>query len=202
MPVAAIILAAGASTRMGEPKQLLPVAGRPMVRRVSEAVCAAGLAQVVVVVGARAEAVSDAVADLPLQVVTNPHWADGMSTSLHAGMRALRPDIQAVLIVLADQPGLQAGMIRAIVDRYRTGDAHVVAPFYAGRRGSPVLFDRALWPELLAIEGDEGGRQIVARYQEQMAHVEVDDLELLRDVDTRDDYAAVNKHPDEEIERA
>jgi 4-nitrophenyl phosphatase len=198
LPVAAIILAAGASTRMGRPKQLLPVGGRPMVRRVAEAVCAAGPAQVIVVVGAYAEAVRQALAGLPLQVIANEQWAAGMSTSLHAGLRAVEPGVRAALIVLADQPGLTPDLIRALVDRYQATGIPVVAPFFRGRRGSPVLFDRALFGELLAVEGDEGGRQVLARYEQRLARVEVAAAELLRDVDTRQEYEQLITFPDEE----
>ena len=93
--IGAVILAAGESRRMGEPKQLLPVGGRPMVRLVAEAVCTARLAQVVVVIGARCEAVGQALAGLPVEMVINERWQEGMTVSLHAGLRALR-DLEAV----------------------------------------------------------------------------------------------------------
>ncbi len=186
--VAAVILAAGGSARMGRPKQLLPVSGQPMVRRVAEAVCAAELAQVVVVVGAHATAVTQALKDLPIDIVVNEAWAEGMSTSVRLGVGALQAEIQAVLIVLADQPALTPNLVQALVARYRATDSPIVAPFYHGRRGNPVLFDRSLFPQLLAIEGDQGGRTLIARYQEQMERVQVDDPAVILDVDTRHDY--------------
>ena len=173
---------------MGEPKQLLPVGGRPMVRQVTEAVCAAGLAQVVVVIGAHAEAVGQAVAGLPVELALNERWPEGMTASLHAGLRALRPEIRAALVVLADQPALTAELIRTLVDCYHTTCAPVVAPFYQGRRGRPVLFDRALFPELLAAADGKGRREVIARHQDQMARVEVQDPAIFRDIDTRQDY--------------
>ena len=187
-PIGAVVLAAGESRRMGEPKQLLPVGGQPMVRRVTEAVCAAGLAQVVVVIGAHAEAVSQAVAGLPVELVLNERWQEGMTSSLHAGLCALRPEIKAALVVLADQPWLTAELIRALVDCYRTTGAPVVAPFYQGQRGRPVLFDRALFPELLAARDDKSRREIIAQHRDQMARVEVKDPAIFRDIDTRQDY--------------
>lgn len=197
MQIAGIVLAAGAATRMGELKQLLPVAGQPMVRRVAQAVCQAGLAQVVVVIGARAQAVQQALAGLPLDIVVNHAWSGGMSTSFQAGLRALRPEIEAALIVLADQPGLSPGLIQALVEAYRTTGAPIVAPFHQGQRASPVLFSRALFPELLEVletASDEGGRQVVARHRERMVRVEVDDPLELRDVDTRQDYDEVKTY--------
>lgn len=189
--VAAIILAAGASTRMGEPKQLLPVGGRPMVRRVTEAVCAAGLAQVVVVIGAHAEAVAQALDGLPVELARNAKWPEGMTSSLHAGLRALRPEIKAALVVLADQPGLTAELIRDLIGRYHATGAPVVAPFYQEQRGQPVLFDRELFSELLAAGDDRSRRAILARHWDQMVRVQVKDPAILHDIDTRQDYEKV-----------
>ena len=189
--VAAVILAAGGSTRMGQLKQLLPLGGRPMVRHVAEAVCRAGLAQVVVVVGAQADAVSQALASLPVELVVNEAWAEGMSTSMRAGLRVVRPEIQAVLLVLADQPALTPDLVRTLVARYQATRALIVAPFYQGQRGNPVLFDRALFAELLAVEGDRGGRLLIMSHQEQVERVEVDDPAVVMDIDTRHDYDRV-----------
>ena len=187
-PVAAVVLAAGGSVRMGQLKQLLPVGGQPMVRRVAEAVCAAGLAQVVVVVGAQADEVTQSLAGVPVDVIANERWAEGMSTSLRAGLQALGPEIQAALIVLADQPTLTPHLLEIVVARYRATGAPIVAPFYQGQRGNPVLFDRALFPELLAVEGDQGGRALLARYRTQVERIEVDDPAAVLDIDTRQDY--------------
>jgi len=186
--VAATVLAAGSSERMGQPKQLLSINGQPMVRRVTEAVCASGLAQVVVVVGAHARRVSEALSGLPVELVYNQDWQEGMSTSLRIGLRALRPDIEAVLVVLADQPALTSGLLQRLVERYRVTKAPIVAPFYQGYRGNPVLFDRSLFPELLAIQGDRGGRMIIARHEEKTERVALDDPAVLQDLDTVEEY--------------
>jgi len=186
--VAAIVLAAGGSTRMGQPKQLLPVGGQPMVRRVTAAACATELAQVVVIVGAQADAVRQALIGLAVDVVVNESWAEGMSTSVQAGLSALASSIQAALIILADQPGLTPELLNTIVARYRATRAAIVAPFYQGRRGNPVLFDRSLFGELMATRGDQGGRMLVLRHERALERVEVDDPAILLDVDTRQDY--------------
>ncbi len=194
--IGGIILAAGSSQRMGQPKQLLPVGGQPMVRRVTEAVCSVGLGQVVVVVGAHAEAVCDSLAGLPVEILVNPDWAEGMSTSLRAGVCALRPEIGAAFVILADQPALTENLIRALAARYQATRAPIVAPFYEGQRGNPVLFDRTLFAELLTIEGDRGGRELVRRHQTQMECVELDDPAVILDVDTRSDYEKAVDLPD------
>ena len=191
-PVAAVILAAGGSSRMGEPKQLLTIAGKPMVRRVAETVCAAGLEQVVVVVGAHAERVEEALKGLPVRVITNRRWAEGMSTSLAIGLGALHPDVQAAFVVLADQPELTVELLRSLTARYQTTGAPIVAPFYRGQRGNPVLFDRGLFAELRAVEGDQGGRALLDRYRDSLERVAVDDPAVLMDVDTRQDYQALH----------
>ena len=186
--IAAVVLAAGGSTRMGEPKQLLMVRGRPMLRRVSEAVCAIGLEQVVIVVGAHSDAVMKALDGLSVTVIVNEDWFCGLSSSLRAGIGALRPGIEAALVVLADQPALTPELLSTLVDRYRATGAPIVAPVHKGQRGNPVLFDRALFPELMAVEGDRGGRQLLKRHEREVDQVETMDPAVLMDIDTWQDY--------------
>jgi EmrB/QacA subfamily drug resistance transporter len=193
--VAAIVLAAGGSSRMGQPKQLLPIGGQPMVRRVTQAMCETGLVQVVVVVGAHAAAVTATLAGLPVDIVANQDWAGGMSTSVCAGLGVLGPEIQAVLIALADQPALTPNLLQTLVARHQASRALITAPFYQGQRGNPVLFDRQLFPELLAVEGDRGGRALFARYQGQIERVEVDDPAVVQDIDTLEDYERMPELP-------
>ncbi len=159
-----------------------------MVHHVASAVAELGLAQVIVVTGAQAGAVGKVLADLPVDIVVNESWAEGMSSSMRAGLRHLSPEIQAVLLVLADQPGLTTDLLRSLVARYRATGALIVAPLYRGQRGNPVLFDRALFPELLAVRGDRGGRNLIARYPEQVEQVEVDDPAVIADIDSPEDY--------------
>jgi molybdenum cofactor cytidylyltransferase len=173
--IAAIVLAAGGSARMGQPKQLLPIDGQPMVRRVAEQVLGASLAQVVVVVGANSELVSGALSGLPLDIVANANWSQGLSASLRVGLEALEPDIQAAIMVLADQPALTSELFAALVDGYLAS-------------GAPI---RALFPELLAVEGDRGGRAVIARHPERVEELEVGLDAVISDVDTPEEYGAV-----------
>lgn len=191
--VAAVILAAGGSERMGQPKQLLPVGGQPLVRRVAASVCAAGLEQVVVVVGAHAEAVKRALSGLDVDIVANLAWMEGLSSSLRAGLGAVRPGVQAAIVILADQPALTPGLLEVLVARYRATQALIVAPFYRGQRGNPVLFDRALFPELLALEGDRGGRELLTRHSERLERVLTEDPAVILDVDTPEDYESLQE---------
>ena len=174
---------------MGQPKQLLPLGGQPMLRRVAEAACAAQLAQVVVVIGAAADRVQEAVAGLGLHVVYNAEWEQGMSTSLRAGISALRQEIEAALVILADHPGLSPGLIGRLVECYRESGASMVAPAYRGRRGHPVLLARSCFADLLRLAGDEGARSLLRRPGADLVTIEVDDEAIVQDVDTWQDYA-------------
>jgi molybdenum cofactor cytidylyltransferase len=159
-----------------------------MVRYVTEVVAASGMEQVIVVTGAHARAVEAALAGLPVELARNESWSEGMSSSMRTGLGALRPGIQAALMVLGDQPGLTTALLQSLVARYRATRAPIVAPVYRGRRGNPVLFDCALFAELLAVRGDRGGRALVARYQDRMEQIEVDDPAVIMDVDSPQDY--------------
>jgi molybdenum cofactor cytidylyltransferase len=183
---------------MGTPKQLLMVRGRPMLRRVSEAVCAIGLEQVVVVVGAHRDALMKALDGLAVTLVVNEDWSCGLSSSLKAGIGALRPMVQAALFVLADQPALTPELLSTLVDRYRATGARIVAPVHKGKRGNPVLFDRALFPELVAVEGDRGGRMLLLRYEQELELVETSDPAVLMDIDTWQDYERLAERSDED----
>ncbi len=186
--IAAIILAAGASSRMGRPKQLLDWHGLPLIRVVAEQALAAQLDQVTVVVGGAGDAVAAALAGLPLRIVVNPEAAAGQSTSLRAGVAALGPEVGAALILLGDQPFVSAALINRLIAAWRTSGAPIVAPLYQGQRGNPVLFARAIFPELLAITGDQGARGVLVADPSRVHAVPLDDTRPLADIDTPEDY--------------
>ncbi len=158
--VAGILLAAGASRRMGQPKLLLPWNGMPLVRHAAVTALAAGLDQLVVVTGFRSEHVVAALDGLGLTTVHNAEWLDGQSSSLRAGVAAVA-EADAAIVLLSDQPLLRASTIALLIDTYRRTSAVLVAPRYGGRRGNPVLFDRSLFKALQAIEGDRGAREVI-----------------------------------------
>lgn len=190
--VAAVVLAAGGSTRFGgqQVKPLLPWRpGNTLLGRVVDIALAADcLDEVVVVVGCQAGQVAAAVADRPVRVVVNAEWQAGQSSSVQAGLRALRPDVQAVIFLLADQPTVQPEVLQALVWTYRQSLAPIVAPRYrGGARGNPVLFDRSTFPELLALTGDVGGRPLIQRYGRAVRYVAVDQPRP-RGVETPADY--------------
>jgi molybdenum cofactor cytidylyltransferase len=189
--IAAIVLAAGTSSRMGRQKLLLPMeAGRPLIWVSVERVLAACLDDVVVVLGREAEAVGSALAGLPVRTVLNPRYAEGQSTSLRAGLDALVPDTEAVVLTLGDQPLPDPGVAVRLVEAFRTGDRPIVVSRYRDGRGHPVLFAASVFDELRAVAGDEGGRAVIARDPGRVAEVTVD-APIPPDVDTWADYDAI-----------
>jgi molybdenum cofactor cytidylyltransferase len=186
--VAAIVLAAGASTRYGQPKQLLPVGGKTMLQHVVDVVLASPVDQTIVVLGHRADEIGATLKDTPADIVTNEEWEAGLSTSVQAGLRAIRPDVQAALFVLADQPAITPEIIVALLGRYRETEAPIVVPTYQGKRGNPALFDRSLFAELFKVRDDQGGRQLIDVYGDRIERVEVGSEAVLVDVDTEENY--------------
>jgi molybdenum cofactor cytidylyltransferase len=188
--IAAVVLAAGTSSRMGRQKLLLPVGdGRPLVRVSVERVLAAGLEDVVVVVGADADAVGAALAGLPVRTVRNPRFAEGQSTSLRTGVDALHPETEAAVVALADQPLPDPDLVRRLAAAFRREGKPIVVPRYRDGRGNPVLFAASLFDELRAVTGDQGGRGVVARDPGRVTEVVVD-APMPRDLDTPADYEA------------
>jgi molybdenum cofactor cytidylyltransferase len=175
---------------MARQKLLLPMAdGRPLVRMAVEQVLAAGLDDAVVVLGRHAEAVARALATLPIRTVVNPRYAEGQSTSLRAGLDALRPGTEAAVIALGDQPLPDPAVIRRLVATFRTAGRPIVVPVYRDGRGNPVLFAPALFDELRAVTGDQGGRGVIARDPSRVAEVPVG-APMPADIDTPEDYDA------------
>lgn len=190
--IAGIVLAAGRSTRLGRPKQLLPVLGEPLLRHTIRRVLASSLDSVILVVGHDADAIRDAVAQLPLDIVFNPDAALGQSTSVRAGLAALSQDIDAAVFILGDQPSIDPSVIDALIAAWTESRAPVLAPLYEDGMGNPVLFDRRVFPELTALQGDSGARPVVQAYRASS------DLQLVAvagpappDVDTEADYSAL-----------
>ena len=185
--VAAIVLAAGRSARYGSNKLLLPLEGEPIVRATVRIVLGSRVNEVVVVLGRDAREVSGALAGLGVREVVNPDFASGMSSSLRAGVRSLPPGAGAAVIVLADQPTLRSDAIDAIIQSWRSSGSSIVAPRFNGERGHPVLFDRRMFGELLAVSGDRGARDLIASDPARVELVELTSSPPL-DVDTPEDY--------------
>ncbi|NCT66652.1 MAG: peptide-methionine (R)-S-oxide reductase MsrB [Rhodanobacteraceae bacterium] len=158
---AAILLAAGASSRLGQPKQLLALDGEPLLRRAARALLATAPAELVVVLGHDAERLHAALAGLPLRTCVALDHAEGLAASLRAGLAALAPDCAGALVALTDQPALAAAHLCALRDAWRAAPRRAVASAYAGVLGVPALLPRAWFDELMRLHGDTGARSLL-----------------------------------------
>jgi len=188
--IAAVVLAAGLSRRMGQAKLLMPVGGRAIVRYVVESVLAGGVDLVWVVTGPDVEPIAAALSGLEVQIAVNPAPEEGQAGSLRAGIAALPAAVDAVLIALGDQPSLAPSIIPALLAARRTTPKLIVAPRYRDGQGNPVLFKREIFPELLRLTGDQGARPIIQKEPARVEWVELD-LPMPPDVDTLDDYEKI-----------
>jgi molybdenum cofactor cytidylyltransferase len=198
--IAAVVLAAGRSTRMGAINKLIAeIGGKPLVRIAAEQALASRAKPVIVVTGHEHERVEAALAGLPVRFVHNPDYADGLGTSLKAGIAAVPADADGVVVCLGDMPQVDAGLIDkliAAIDPERGG--LVVVPSIDGRRGNPVVWSRRFFHDLTAISGDIGARHLIGSYAEAVVEVPVAGEAALTDVDTPESLSAVKA----EIERA
>ncbi len=191
----AVVLAAGGARRFGAAKQTLPWQGTTLVGHALSLAHASGAAETVLVTGAHQAEVEEAgeawrgqhPSSPPFTTVHNADWADGLSASVRTGLGALPERVQAALFLLADQPAVTPDLVQALVQRYVETGAPLVVPTFGGRRGNPTLFDRALWPELAQVTGDQGGRALIEQYRDRVEFVEVGEAGAL-DVDTPEDY--------------
>lgn len=195
--IGVIVLAAGASSRMGEPKQLLRYGGETLLGRALRAALETRCRPVVLVLGAWAETLRAEVEGRGAIVVVNEAWAEGMGSSIRAGLGALRTAtseaIEAAVVLLCDQPFVTSDIVVRLVETYRTQRTLLVASAYeaGGERtlGAPALFSRALFPELMALNGAEGAKRIIQRHAAEAVCVETQAAAF--DVDTPDDYRAL-----------
>jgi len=191
--IAAIILAAGQSSRMGQHKLLLPLREKPVLLHVVDHALAAGFDEALIVVGYHADDVRRLLAERPVQIVENPDYAQGQSTSVRAGIAALAPAVEAAIILLGDQPLVDATTLKLLLEAWQHTTRPIVAPFYHGQRGNPVLFARTLFQELLSVTGDQGGREVLQRHAHEIAPVHLDNAEAAQDIDTWQEYQALLK---------
>lgn len=180
-----ILLAAGGSTRLGTPKQLLTYQGQTLLRRAAETALASVCRPVVVVLGAQAARLQEELAGLAVQIVENPHWAEGMGTSLRAGLDALTETQEGAVVCLCDQPLLSADIIDALVTAHDDTEKPIAACEYDGTVGVPALFSRALFSELRALK--EGAKPLLRRHASQIAIVPFPGGDA--DIDTPEDAA-------------
>jgi len=198
--VAAIVLAAGRSTRMGGPNKLLEtISGKPLVRIAAEQALSSRASPVVVVSGHERARVEAALAGLDVRLVHNPDYPQGLSTSVKAGLAALPPESEAAIVCLGDMPQVTSALIDRLIAAFDPErNALVVLPTFSGKRGNPVLWSRRFFPELIALEGDVGARHLIGAYPEVVTEVPVENAAAMVDIDTPDALRAAKA----EMERA
>ena len=189
--VGVVILAAGASTRMGTPKQLLELDGQPLLVRAVEAALGSPAWPVVVVLGANAEKIRPLLARWPVLITENPAWSEGMAASIRAGVTTLQQfsrHLDAAIIALCDQPAFSTDIIAQLVAAQHRTRRSIVAAHYSGRHGAPALFHREHFPTLTHLTGEEGARALLNGDPSAVASVDLPALAV--DLDTPEDFAA------------
>ena len=186
--ISGILLAAGLSTRMGEPKQLLPFGESTIIETVVDSMLGSKFDEVIVVVGHCAAQIREQLAERPVKIVFNPDYHEGMLTSAQAGIRAL--DVSdAFALMLVDQPLITPALIDQVIDAYVRTDKRIALPSYNYKRGHPVIFHPEYADDILALEVESGGvRTLFKRYADDIHYVTVDTDRVLRDIDYREDY--------------
>jgi molybdenum cofactor cytidylyltransferase len=190
-PTAGVVLAAGMSVRLGRPKQLIDVGGRPMLAHVLGATLLSALDAVVVVLGHEADKIRVALAEVlshpRLRILLNPRYREGMSSSLRAGLLPLLDDFPSVMFLLGDQPFLHARTIDLLLERFWSSDKDICVPVCEGRRGNPVVFSRRFYGEILELTGDTGARDIIRTNPARVLEVEIQDSRCFLDMDDEED---------------
>lgn len=184
-----IILAAGAATRMGRPKQLLSYQGRSLILHAVEVALASLCQPIIVVLGAYAEQIKPELMSKAVQVVENSQWQEGMSSSIRAGISMLlktNSKLDAVIISLADQPLVSPQIFNQLIQSYQETQKVIIASKYNETTGVPALFSNALFPELMQLEGDKGAKALIQKYIDTALILLIPEAAI--DIDTPDDY--------------
>ncbi|WP_028526879.1 nucleotidyltransferase family protein [Runella limosa] len=186
-----IILAAGESKRMGSPKQLLQIEGKSLIHRTAEIALATDCYPVVMVIGANKPQIAPEIVDLPLTIIDNPMWHEGMSSSVKIGLAGVYmtyKEVEAVIILVCDQPYLSVSLLERMVEIYTTKKPRLIACRYGEELGVPALFDRTLFEELLDLKGDKGAKPVLMKHLDE-AHILQFEAGSI-DLDTPDEYQA------------
>ena len=194
-PTAGILLAAGESTRFGKPKQLLTLGGRFLIEWALAAALGSNLNHVVLVLGCEHERIArclgSSTAHPRCEILVNPDYRGGQSTSLQAGLLRIRHDFPSAMVLLGDQPLVDAALINLLLERCAGSEKPICVPTHRGIRGNPTLFGNPLYPEMLNIAGDKGARDIIAAHPDQVLAVEIPDPLVFLDIDRREDVEKI-----------
>jgi molybdenum cofactor cytidylyltransferase len=196
--IAAVILSAGESSRMGRPKALLPIEGVRFIEKIVTSLKSSKVGDILVVLGHDAEELRQKIADLPIEVVINPDYKRGQLSSLVAAIRSLdsspnAENMDGILVHLVDHPYINPTLVDLMIDRFYETKALIVVPRYRGRRGHPVVFSRALFSELLDAPLDQGAKAVVHAHRKDTLEIETEDEGITIDIDTPEEYGQLVK---------
>lgn len=187
--ISGIILAAGLSTRMGEPKQLLPFRDSTIIETVIDNLIGSKLSEVIVVVGHEADKIQARIQHKPVKIVFNPDYREGMLTSAQYGVGSISASADAFAMTLVDLPLITPDLVDMVIDAYIQAEGGIAVPSYNYRRGHPVIFDRRYADDILGLDGNSGGvRSLYKKYADDIHYVTVDTDRVLTDIDYRQDY--------------
>ena len=186
--ICALVLAAGKSERMGSQKLLLPFVGKTIIERVIDNILESGVGKILVVTGSHREEIEKVIHCLRVSTCYNPNYSDGMHTSVIRGFSAIPENTGAVMVFLGDQPFIPEEVIQTIILTWRQSGKGIIIPIYQGKRGHPVLFDLRLKNDVMLLDPVSGLRSVIVRHPEETVEVEVNFPEILRDIDTKNDY--------------
>jgi molybdenum cofactor cytidylyltransferase len=183
-PVSAILLAAGKSSRMGKLKQLMPLGDSTILEQTLDNLLSSRVAEVIVVLGHKAEEITKRLSGRPVKLVVNPLYRKGMSSSIAAGLKFVDRQSQAVMLVLGDQPYVDSATIDRLIDAFSQNKKGIAIPTYKKQRGHPLIFDRKYQAPLSHLSGDIGGREIISQHPEDVLEVPVKCEGVVIDIDT------------------
>jgi molybdenum cofactor cytidylyltransferase len=188
--LAGVVLAAGESRRMGTPKQLLPFGDRTILERVVDTLITAGVGEVIVVLGHLAERVRGVLGDRPVRTVVNAAYRDGMLSSVQCGVQATHPEHDAVLVALGDQPQIDSGVVREIIQAYRMGTAGIVIPRYGPKKGHPIIINLHKYREvILNLPEHIGLNALMQEHADDVRLIDIATEDIIRDIDLPEDYS-------------
>ena len=188
--IVAVVLSAGESSRMGEPKALLRIDGETFIARIVTALKQSGLERIIVVLGFNAEEMRQKIAHLPVEIVVNPEYKQGQLSSLQAAVRRIESDssCDGMLVHLVDHPYIDPVLVRAMLQRFGNSNHLIVVPRHRGKRGHPVIFARALFSELLNAPMDRGAKAVVNAHRDETLEIDTEDAGVTVDIDTPELY--------------
>ncbi|WP_058999133.1 nucleotidyltransferase family protein [Leptolyngbya sp. NIES-2104] len=188
-----VLLAAGASSRMGTAKQLLPYQGRSLLRYMAEVALASRCSSVVVVLGAHVDRTRLEIRDLPVQTIENPHWSSGVGSSIQAGVQQITAQpLDAIIVMLCDQPLVTSANLNQLIESYQATQPSVIASAYADTLGVPALFSHQLFPDLLRLSPNEGAKHLIKQYRDRVDSISFPKGAI--DLDTPEDYQRLHSN--------